>query len=173
MPLTKNHVPMPLFVGTKLVHATPMTRGEYNEYRGWNQPANENPEEPGFLVEYTDGGKPNHPTHEGYISWSPETVFTPAYKPSGQWDFGQALVMLKRGYKLQRKGWNGKGMWLILVPGSTGIRPVAGTPYSNAGLTENVDINPHIDMYTADGAMQPGWLASQTDMLAEDWQIAY
>ena len=172
MPLSSDNVPMPLFIGTKLIHAIPMTRGEYNEYRGWNQPSDEDPEEPGFLVEYVDGGDSNHPNHEGYISWSPEHVFKSAYSSNGNWDFGQALTLLKRGHKLQRKGWNGKGMWIILVPGSTGIRPVAGTPYSNAGLTENVDINEHIDMYTADGAMQPGWLASQADMLAEDWQLA-
>lgn len=86
-------------------------------------------------------------------------------------NFGQAIEALKDGYKVQRSGWNGKGMWLILVPGSLGIRPVAGTPYSNAGLTSEININPHIDMFTAQGDMQPGWLASQTDMLAEDWQV--
>lgn len=85
--------------------------------------------------------------------------------------FGQALEALKSGHKVARKGWNGRGMWLILVPGSNGIRPVAGTPYSNAGLTDKVNINPHIDMYTATGEMQPGWLASQTDMLADDWVV--
>ena len=85
--------------------------------------------------------------------------------------FGQAIEALKAGEKVQRAGWNGKGMWLILVPGSPNIKPVAGTPYSNAGVTNEVNINPHIDMFTASGEMQPGWLASQTDMLAEDWQL--
>lgn len=87
-------------------------------------------------------------------------------------NFGQAIEALKSGSKVQRTGWNGKGMWLILVPKSPSIKPVAGTPYSNAGLVSEVNINPHIDMFTATGEMQPGWLASQTDMLAEDWQIA-
>lgn len=86
-------------------------------------------------------------------------------------DFGKALEALKQGKKVARSGWNGKGMWLILVPGSPNIKPVAGTPYSNAGITQNVNINPHIDMFTADGSMQPGWLASQTDMLADDWEV--
>lgn len=84
--------------------------------------------------------------------------------------FGSAVSAMKDGRRVARKGWNGRGMWLILVPGSNGIRPVAGTPYSNAGLTGEVNINPHIDMYTATGEMQPGWLASQTDMLATDWE---
>lgn len=85
--------------------------------------------------------------------------------------FGEALEALKKGYKVARVGWNGKGMWLILVPGTKSVRPVAGTPYSRAGITAEVDIEPHIDMFTAQGNMQPGWLASQTDMLAEDWQV--
>lgn len=87
--------------------------------------------------------------------------------------FGEAIAALKEGKKVARQGWNGKGMWLILVPGSPNIKPVAGTPYSNAGVTEAIQILPHIDMYTVDStgrrAMLPGWLASQTDMLSEDW----
>ena len=86
-------------------------------------------------------------------------------------NFGEAIEALRQGERLQRKGWNGKGMFLILVPGSPNIKPVAGTPYSNAGIIGEVNIKPHIDMYTAQGEMQPGWLASQTDMLAEDWQV--
>lgn len=88
-------------------------------------------------------------------------------------NFGQAIQALKIGSKVARQGWNGKGMWLILVHGSDNIKPVAGTPYSNAGLTEEIQILPHIDMYTTDSsgrrAMLPGWLASQTDMLSDDW----
>ena len=86
-------------------------------------------------------------------------------------DFGWALDQLREGYKVSREGWNGKGMWLILVPGSPNIKPVAGTPYSKAGIENEVTINPHVDMMTATGEMQPGWLASQTDMLAIDWGI--
>lgn len=85
--------------------------------------------------------------------------------------FGDAIEALKKGHKVARSGWNGKNMWLILVPGSKGVRPVAGTPYSKAGITQEVNIEPHIDMFTAQGNMQPGWLASQADMLAEDWQV--
>ena len=85
-------------------------------------------------------------------------------------NFGEALHELKAGRKVARKGWNGKGMWLILVPGSPNIKPVAGTPYSKAGIIEEVNIDAHIDMFTAAGSMQPGWLASQNDMLADDWE---
>lgn len=67
------------FIGTKSVLATTMTRGEYNEYRGWTIPENEDPSEQGYLVEYVDGGKPNDERHTSYISWSPRDVFEKSY----------------------------------------------------------------------------------------------
>ena len=97
-------------------------------------------------------------------------------------DFGWALCMLRQGLSVQRKGWNGKGMFLLLVPGTPQCELKPASPYSSAlraraaaaggQFPTQVDINPHVDMYTADGKMQPGWLCSQTDMLAEDWCIA-
>lgn len=70
---------MQTYTGTKTLLASPMTRLEYNLYRGWVLPENENPEDPGYLVEYLDGGKPNDPRHKGYISWSPKDVFDRTY----------------------------------------------------------------------------------------------
>lgn len=70
------------YIGTKSVLATTMTRGEYNEYRGWQIPENEDPSEQGYLVEYVDGGKPNDDRHAGYISWSPRDVFEKSYHQS-------------------------------------------------------------------------------------------
>ena len=63
----------------KTVLAEPMTRGNYNVYRGWELPANENGSEEGFLIEYLDGGESNHRAHTGYISWSPKSVFDNGY----------------------------------------------------------------------------------------------
>lgn len=87
-------------------------------------------------------------------------------------NFGQAIEALKAGSKVARSGWNGKGMFLIYVPGSR-VKPREGTPYSKIETEDDdcIEINPHIDMKTATGEMQPGWLASQTDMLAEDWEV--
>lgn len=68
------------YVGKKEINATPMTRAAYNVLRGWELPADENGEDEGFLVEYVDGGKANHPDYAGYISWSPKDVFERAYK---------------------------------------------------------------------------------------------
>ena len=84
-------------------------------------------------------------------------------------NFGDAVRLLKEGAKVARIGWNGKGMFLFLVPGSTfkvNRPPLLGI------YPEGTETNylPHIDMKTADGKIVP-WLASQTDVLAEDWVV--
>lgn len=67
------------YTGSKVVGAIPMTRGAYNTYQGWELPKDQNAEDTGYLVEYLDGGKANHPGHAGYISWSPTDVFEKNY----------------------------------------------------------------------------------------------
>lgn len=88
-------------------------------------------------------------------------------------NFGQAIEALKQGHKVARTGWNGKGMWLILVQGQKEVQLREGTPYYEHLQRTHTEILPHIDMWTvnAEGrrAMLPGWLASQSDMLADDW----
>ena len=92
-----------------------------------------------------------------------------------RFDFGVALKHLKEGRRVARTGWNGKGMWLVLVPGTPVATLREGTPYRDATGLETCEILPHIDMWTinAEGrrAMLPGWLASQSDMLATDWMV--
>lgn len=162
---------METYIGSKIINAKPMTRQEYNDFRGWQLPSDENGADDGFLVEYVDGGKANTNQYAGYVSWSPKDVFDKAYHSVSEgMSFGDAIVLLKQGRKVARKGWNGKGMWLVLAPGSL-VKIKQGTTYSHAGLSGDVLINGHIDMKTATGEMQPGWLASQTDMLAEDWIV--
>lgn len=68
-----------MYEGTKRLKAWPLKRGDYNTYRGWTLPEGENPDDAGYLVEYTDGGTPNDPRHGGYISWSPADVFERTY----------------------------------------------------------------------------------------------
>lgn len=68
-----------IFVSHKKVKRLPMSKGDYNTYRGWEQPEDEDETDDGYLVEYLDGGKPNHPEHEGYISWSPKEQFDNGY----------------------------------------------------------------------------------------------
>lgn len=93
--------------------------------------------------------------------------------PAGTYSFGDAINSLKAGKKVARKGWNGKGMFLVLCPGSEvpadhmRVKPVKKF-YQQEGRT-SVIIAPHIDLKAADGTYVTGWLASQTDMLADDW----
>ena len=71
---------MKKYVGMKIINAKPMTRLEYNTFRGWERPADEDGSDEGYLVEYTDGGKANTEQYKGYVSWSPKDVFERAYK---------------------------------------------------------------------------------------------
>lgn len=93
------------YIGTKVVNAKPMTRQEYNDLRDWTVPADENPSDEGYLVEYIDGGQANHPDYAGYISWSPKEVFERAYRPTTNMTFGDALVMLKEGKREIQRSW--------------------------------------------------------------------
>lgn len=86
-------------------------------------------------------------------------------------DFGGAIYALKQGKKVARTGWNGKGMWLILTSGRVVENLEPNSFYEKSGFEAPVTICSHIDMKAADGSMVIGWLASQTDMLAEDWVI--
>lgn len=70
------------YIGVKAIKATPMTRKEYNDYRGWDLPSDEDGTDEGYLVEYEQSLETpniNHPDHLGYISWSPKDVFNEAY----------------------------------------------------------------------------------------------
>lgn len=143
---------MKKFIGTKMIEAKPMNRGEYNKYRGWDMPADENPNDEGYLVKYQDG----------YESWSPKKQFEDAYRDCNGMTFGIALELLKEGCKVAREGWNGKGMYIFLVCPET--------------ISTNADVDLYsvhrsIAMRTADSSIVVGWLASQTDMLAEDWVV--
>lgn len=84
-------------------------------------------------------------------------------------DFSYALEQIKHGQRLARAGWNGKDMFIFLVPGS--VFSVNREPLlSILGEGTEVDYHGHIDMRTASGQIVP-WVASQTDLLADDWQI--
>lgn len=94
-----------------------------------------------------------------------------------QFGFSMALMLLKDGQKLQRLGWNGKGMFIYLRRGSLDMARVHGDlvngiPRSlfSSGDKGTVTRLPNISMHVAGGATVDGWLASQADMLAEDWQ---
>lgn len=85
-------------------------------------------------------------------------------------NFSVALAMLKDGKKIARKGWNGKDMYLVYMPGYQDIEPNAATVEAH-GLTygDKITIRPYIAMRDAQGCIVSGWLASQADLLADDW----
>lgn len=94
-------------------------------------------------------------------------------------NFGKAIEAMKLGNKVARKGWNGKGMFIVYMA------PLYLPPYSTTDTARKVndrtakwigedtplDSQGYIAMYTAAKQWQPGWLASQADMLSEDWEI--
>lgn len=89
-------------------------------------------------------------------------------------NFGGAIRALKAGGRVAREGWNGKGMWLSLSCNGLRNVPAAAfwSPHNAAHAMENggmAMVLPSITMKTATGEILMGWLASQTDMLAEDW----
>lgn len=91
--------------------------------------------------------------------------------------FGEAIEALKKGKRVSRKGWNGKGMFLFLLPASDGIPtkaihdPALREVIESEVGGDTFDALGSIRMFTADKKILTGWLASQTDILSEDWFI--
>lgn len=94
--------------------------------------------------------------------------------------FGTATKEMRKGLCVQRQGWNGKDMFIYLVDGSSvakeGLKNEARTHLQSresCGQHTGLDrIGAHINMRAADNSVVAGWLASQTDILADDWQTA-
>ena len=156
---------MQKYIGTKLVMAEPahrywMSDGEkvivaYDE---------DNPKKVKDATACEDGYKVVYP--DGYESWSPKEVFEEAYRLSDGMSFGLAIEAAKRGERIARKGWNGKNQYVELA---------CCISYVNRDqLTVNVDhknIGNKALAFVGTSGVQLGWLASQADMLAEDWYI--
>ncbi|AAQ64366.1 hypothetical protein KVP40.0296 [Vibrio phage KVP40] len=94
-------------------------------------------------------------------------------------NFGNALESLKAGRKISREGWNGKGMFIVLMPAlylppfstQDTMRKVNDRTAKHIGEDTPLDSQPYIAMFTAEQKWQPGWVASQADILAEDWVV--
>lgn len=103
----------------------------------------------------------------------------PQNAPTKSLPFEVALRMLKDGYKMQRSGWNGAGQFVVMMP------PLYLPPYNTQGTDRKVndrtakwigedaplDCQPYFAIYNAQKKWQPGWLASQGDLFADDWQV--
>ena len=165
---------MEMYIGTKIIKASPMTRIEYNGYRSWDLPEDEQhlAQEAGMLVEYADTEHPNVEGHEGYVSWSPLNVFNEAYRKISGITFGMAIEAMKKGMKVARAGWNGKGMYAVLMPGfPEGVSANAVTAAIH-GIAEGepVKVRPYFVLKTAQNDLAM-WSPSGSDALADDWCI--
>lgn len=120
--------------------------------------------ENGYLV-----SNPQFPEDQYVI---PFDVFEETYRPVGEnMTFGQAIDAMKQGHRVARKGWNGKGMFIFLREGRHIKNVEPDSIMAQAGFHE-FDSLPHFCMKAADDKLVVGWLASQTDMLSDDWVIA-
>ena len=126
------------------------------------------PKAGGYWVQY-DGG---------YQSWSPAEAFEAGYtavkpgdNPHGVYHgIGWAVKMMQDGLRVCRAGWNGKGMWIGLIPGDQWGLGSGQNAYDYGAAGPGM-LLPWIGMRTAQGTFVP-WLCSQTDLLATDWEIA-
>ena len=153
---------MKKYIGTKIIEATPMSRGEYNRYRGWTIPKDENPADEGYLVKYSDG----------YESWSPKKQFEEAYRACMGMTFGIALELLKKGCKVAREGWNGKGMFVVYQKGYPDGIPCNKQTAEAWGINEGdlFKCNPYLQIKQVDGSRSM-WGRSIGGVLSEDWIV--
>ena len=151
---------MKQYIGTKIIKAKPMSRGEYNIYRGWTIPVDEDPADEGYLVKYSDD----------YVSWSPKDVFEEAYRSCDCMTFGLALEALKKGFKVARMGWNGKGLFVVYQKAYPQGIPCNKQTAEAWGLNEGdlFKCDPYLQINTTDGS-HAMWVPSIRDCLAEDW----
>ena len=153
---------MKSYIGTKLIEAepAPWVSGTYpdgTDYAGvqpadWPIPA-EAKVKNGYKVRYADG----------YESWSPKDVFEEAYRPTDGMNFGLAIEAMKKGFKVRRRGWNGKGIHIELQCPDEYSKMTH--PYIFIDTTGLQTDNPEAPKNRVP------WLASQTDMLSDDWEI--
>lgn len=153
---------MEQYIGTKIIKAEPARRctfiGGKVVYACVDElvPAGCKVED-GYRVQYADG----------YLSWSPKEAFEEAYRQTDRMNFGLAIEAAKKGKRIARAGWNGKGMYVLLAD--------VEEMHTEANLSEfedqDVEIGQLLVLRTAQKTLQPGWLATQSDILADDWYI--
>lgn len=148
---------MKQYIGTKIVEAEPAYRVDGKVVTpAENRVPCGSEIEHGYKVRYADG----------YESFSPKQVFEEAYRPTDGLSFGLAIEAAKKGMKIARAGWNGKNQYVELAT-CIGYKDPQGNvtnPYHKA-------IGNKALAFVGTSGVQLGWLASQADMLADDWQI--
>ena len=155
---------MQKYIRCHIVEAEPMTRGEHLKSKGLALiPGSGSESDEGYFIQYPDG----------YKSWCPKAQFEAAGRPIDGMTFGQAIEAMKQGKKVARRGWNGKGMYLWLLPATDVKREWCRDQrlIEAMGDRDTLPCLGSIRMFTATKEVLTGWLASQTDMLSGDWVI--
>ena len=155
---------MKKYLGVKLIEAEPMTHGKYaKEKYGENNAINttefsiQNKESEGYKVKYDNN----------YISWSPKVVFEEAYRRIDNLNFGLAIEAIKKGHKVAREGWDGKGLFVYYVPDNS---YKTQTEVAKKEFGEYAKYNHYMALKGVDGVVST-WVPSVTDCLADDWVI--
>lgn len=161
---------MEKYIGTKTVEAEPAFRVSGKDFKNeihpksWPIPIDRDGQtwEDGYKVVYPDG----------YESWSPKEVFEAAYRKTDGMNFGLAIEAAKMGKRIARKGWNGKNMSVAYQKGYPDGIPCNKNTAEAWGMQEGelFKCRPYLQMRCADGTFQM-WLATQSDILADDWYI--
>ena len=160
---------MKQYIGAKVVFAEPAKRYAFKdgsvlvkrESCEWTKEEAEllkqqHASKEGYAVLYPDG----------YESWSPKDVFEEAYRETTGMSFGLAIEAAKKGKKIARAGWNGKTQYVELAYGISYMNSVAEVVNVN-----HENIGNKAFAFVGTSGVQMGWLASQADMLADDWYI--
>ena len=157
---------MEKFIGTKIVQAEPAHRFWMPDGEKVIVPYSEDrPQKVADAVACDNGYKVVYQP-DGYESWCPADVFEAAYRRTDGMNFGLAIEAAKMGKKIARKGWNGKGQYVEL-----------GTDFDYYTTNDegrhvcHQDIGSTALVFVGTRGRQVGWLASQSDMLADDWYI--
>lgn len=148
---------MKKYIGTKIIEAVPAIRKGGKAYEK-NQPIPKSmdPVEEGYKVRYADG----------YESFSPKDVFEAAYRETDCLSFGLAIEAAKKGKRIARRGWNGKNQYVELAERISYENATHEVVNANHEAIGNKAL-----AFVGTSGVQLGWLASQADMLADDWMI--
>lgn len=160
---------MKKYIGTKIVNATPAWLVDNNVYlKDEDVPSSMNRKD-GYIVVSEDG----------YESWSSKSMFEKIYHEVGTMDFGGAMHCLKAGLAVRRRGWNGKGLFIVKQVPTHIIGDIIPNMQSLPQSAKNILMsreNPHIDytnqmlIINPDGRAD-SWVPSSSDVFAEDWEL--
>ena len=148
---------MKKYIGTKIIEAVPPIRKGGTIYeKDQPIPKSMDHEEDGYKVRYADG----------YESFSPKDVFEAAYRETDCLSFGLAIEAAKKGKRIARRGWNGKNQYVELAERISYENAAHEVVNANHEAIGNKAL-----AFVGTSGVQLGWLASQADMLADDWEI--